>query len=674
MNVISLFSGCGGLDLGFERAGFQIPVANEFDKTIWATFKANHPNTHLIEGDIRQVTREDLAQFLDGEVDGIIGGPPCQSWSEAGSLQGINDARGQLFYDYIRILTDFRPKFFLAENVSGMLANRHSTAVQNILELFDEAGYDVSFTLVNAKDYGVAEERKRVFYIGFRKDLQIDFGFPKGSTKDDSKKLTLRDVIWDLQDTAVPAGAHNCHSPDAINNNEYFTGAFSPIFMSRNRVKGWNEQAFTVQASGRQCQLHPQAPKMVKVGTNDCRFAEGQEHLYRRMTIREIARIQGFPDSFRFIYRDTNTAYKMIGNAVPVNLAYEIAVAIRMYLEGNGDAVEIDTGVIDAREVNERKVSARSNDQGRAYEYAWMQTLYGALADVRTTSVVENSSLAANEKAWSLMTTELRQTFLTSAGAAIKTLLELEPKMPEADGDELTLTFQQDGEGIKGDVRDIVIRRKDIGWEIGLSIKHNHDAVKHSRLSHRLDFGREWFGVPCSEDYWAAIAPVFDALKQMRSQGVLWREVADKSKTVYLPVLRAFLDELERASRKDAAVPRKMVEYLIGVKDYYKVVSHDRNRLTVIGTFNLHGTLNQPAKGRVSAITVPVVNLPTRLVAAELKPGSDDTAEVYLNNGWQLSFRIHSASERVEPSLKFDVQFISMPVEVLSIECRWDVT
>ena len=223
-------------------------------------------------------------------------------------------------------------------------------------------------------------------------------------------------------------------------------------------------------------------------------------------------------------------------------------------------------------------------------------------------------------------------------------------------------------------MRDIVIRRKDIGWEIGLSIKHNHDAVKHSRLSHRLDFGREWFGVPCSKDYWAAIAPVFDALKQMRSQGVLWRGVADKSKTVYLPVLRAFLDELERASRKDAAVPRKMVEYLIGVKDYYKVVSHDRKRLTVIGTFNLHGTLNQPAKGRVSAITVPVVNLPTRLVAAELKPGSDDTAEVYLNNGWQLSFRIHSASERVEPSLKFDVQFISMPVEVLSIECRWDVT
>lgn len=339
MNVISLFSGCGGLDLGFERAGFKVPVANEFDPTIFETFKVNHPHTHLIEGDIRKVTKEDILPFIDGEVDGIIGGPPCQSWSEAGALRGIEDDRGQLFFDYIRILKDFKPKFFLAENVSGMLANRHSEAVQNILKMFEETGYDVTLTLVNAKNYGVAEERKRVFYIGFRKDLQIKFVFPKGSTEDNSQKITLRDIIWDLQETAVPAGAKNYHNPEAINNNEYFTGAYSPIFMSRNRVKGWDEQAFTVQASGRQCQLHPQAPKMQKFDKNDCRFVEGYEHLYRRMTIREVARVQGFPDDFKFIYDNTNNAYKMIGNAVPVNLAYEIAVAIKLFLEGDGDKV-----------------------------------------------------------------------------------------------------------------------------------------------------------------------------------------------------------------------------------------------------------------------------------------------------------------------------------------------
>lgn len=329
MKVISLFSGCGGLDLGFELAGFQVPVANEYDPAIWATFEANHPNTKLIKGDIRNIDATDFPP----DVDGIIGGPPCQSWSEAGSLRGIEDARGQLFFDYIRILREIKPKFFLAENVSGMLANRHSAAVKNILELFDETGYDTSLTLVNAKDYGVAEERKRVFYIGFRKDLAIKFKFPEGSTKDDSKKITLRDIIWDLKETAVPAADKNHHNPESINNNEYFTGAFSPIFMSRNRVKGWDEQGFTVQASGRQCQLHPQAPKMEKVDKNECRFVQGQEHLYRRMTIREVARVQGFPDTFKFIYKNVNDGYKMIGNAVPVNLAYEIAISIKQTLK-----------------------------------------------------------------------------------------------------------------------------------------------------------------------------------------------------------------------------------------------------------------------------------------------------------------------------------------------------
>lgn len=672
MNIVSLFSGCGGLDLGFERAGFSIPVANEFDKTIWDTYKENHPDTHLIECDVKKITKDDIAQYIDGEVDGIIGGPPCQSWSEAGSLKGIKDARGQLFFDYIRIIKEFQPKFFLAENVSGMLANRHSIAVQNILELFDEAGYDVTFSLVNAKDYGVAEERKRVFYIGFRKDLGIDFGFPKGSTKDDNKKITLRDIIWDLKDTAVPSGEKNHHNPEAINNNEYFTGAYSPIFMSRNRVKSWDEQAFTVQASGRQCQLHPQAPKMVKVGQNDCRFVEGKEHLYRRMTIREVARVQGFPDDFKFIYKYLNTAYKMIGNAVPVNLAYEIAVAIKMHLEGNGSAVEIDREVIDAREVNEKKVSTKSNDQGRAYEYAWIQSLYKALAEYRKTRIVENASLAANEKAWTLIDIDMQETFKISADTAINTVLELEPRMLELSDDELTLEFQKDGQGAKGDVRDIVIKRNDIEWEVGLSIKHNHDAVKHSRLSHRLDFGNEWFDMPCSKEYWNAVEPIFDELKIEKENGTKWSEIENKSKKVYIPLLQAFIDEINRANSKDNTMPRKMIEYLIGIEDYYKVVSKDGKKLTMIHTFNMHGSLNQPAENRVSAITVPIVKLPTRLVALEFKPNSDNTVEMYLDNGWQLSFRIHNASTKVEPSLKFDVQFISMPMEVLNIECRWN--
>lgn len=671
MNIISLFSGCGGLDLGFEKAGFDIPVANEIDKTIWATFKANHPKTYLIEKDIRQVSKEEIEQHIIGNVDGIIGGPPCQSWSEAGSLKGINDARGQLFFDYIRILKDFQPKFFLAENVSGMLANRHSEAVKNILNMFDDAGYDVSFTLVNAKDYGVAEERKRVFYIGFRKDLKIDFGFPRGSTKEDKNKITLKDIIWDLQDTAVPAGEKNHHNPKAINNNEYYTGAYSPIFMSRNRVKAWNEQAFTVQASGRQCQLHPQAPKMVKVGKNDCRFVEGKENLYRRMTIREVARIQGFPDEFKFIYKDTNTAYKMIGNAVPVNLSYEIAVAIRKYLEGNELEVIIDSEAIDAKEDNEKKMSTKSNDQGRAYEYAWLKTLFESLNDIRKTRIVDNSSLKANQKSWNRMDNDMQNTLLTSAGAAIETVFELEPRLTENSNDELTLEFQKDGAGIKGDVRDIVINRDGIKWEIGLSIKHNHDAVKHSRLSHKLDFGKEWFDIPCSKEYWNTVNPIFDMLKIEKNKGTRWSEINKKEESVYIPLLNAFMSEINTAYKKDNSMPRKMIEYLIGVKDYYKIVSRDNKKLTLIHTFNMHDTLNKPSEHKISAITVPIVELPTRLIALDFKPDSSNTIEMFLDNGWQLSFRIHNASSKVEQSLKFDIQFIGMPTSVLNIECKW---
>ena len=328
MKLISLFSGAGGLDLGFEKAGYEIVIANEFDKGIWATYEKNH-KARLIKGDIRNIKESD---FPDN-IDGIIGGPPCQSWSEAGALRGINDARGKLFYDYIRILKSKQPKFFLAENVSGMLSNRHSEAVKNIISQFEECGYNVYLNLVNAADYGVPQDRKRVFYIGFRKDLNADFRFPEPTTPYKHQKITLKEAIGDLADSAIPALAKNkTNGILPIHNHEYFTGAYSTIFMSRNRVRGWDEQGFTVQASGRQCQLHPHAPKMLFIEKNKRIFVPGKEHLYRRLTVRECARLQGFPDDFEFIYTDVDYGYKMIGNAVPVELAYIIADKIKEYL------------------------------------------------------------------------------------------------------------------------------------------------------------------------------------------------------------------------------------------------------------------------------------------------------------------------------------------------------
>jgi len=328
LNIISLFSGAGGLDLGFKNAGFDISIANEFDKKIWETFEKNH-TTPLIKGDIRQI---DLEEFH--YADGIIGGPPCQSWSEAGSLRGIEDDRGQLFFDYINVLNKVKPKFFVAENVNGMMSKRHSESVEQIIKLFEDAGYNVFIELVDAVDFNVAQNRKRVFYIGFRTDLNItEFNLIKPKKAEFFK---LKDVIWDLKDTAIPGLEKNKTNGDncLVKNHEYFIGSYSPMFMSRNRVRSWDEPSFTIQASGRQAPLHPQAPKMELVEKNKRIFVEGKENLYRRLSIREVARIQGFPDDFIFYYNNLNDAYKMIGNAVPVNLAFYVAKSIAITLEG----------------------------------------------------------------------------------------------------------------------------------------------------------------------------------------------------------------------------------------------------------------------------------------------------------------------------------------------------
>lgn len=317
-------------------------------------------------------------------------------------------------------------------------------------------------------------------------------------------------------------------------------------------------------------------------------------------------------------------------------------------------------------------MSKKSNEQGRAYEYAWMGALYETLISIRRTVIVSNSSVEANRQAWNELSEDRKRLFAISAKAAVNTLLELEPRITEDDGDVLSLEFQKDGAGGYGDVRDIVIRRRRIRWEVGLSVKHNHEAIKHSRLSYKLDFGKEWFALPCSKAYWDAIRPIFDRLQKEKEAGRKWSDMSNKADTVYIPLLNAFVNEIKRANTEDTEMPRKMVQYLIGAEDYYKVISHDKERLTVIRTFNMHKTLNKAGKQSVSEITVPVVELPTEMLVARIKPGSDNTAEMYLNNGWQLSFRIHNASSKVEPSLKFDIQFVGMPRSILSINCQWN--
>lgn len=320
MKIVSFFAGAGGLDLGFEQAGFDIVWANEYDKDIWKTYEQNHKHTILDRRSIVDIPSNEVP-----DCDGIIGGPPCQSWSEAGSKRGISDKRGQLFFEFMRILADKKPKFFLAENVSGMLAPKHKHALDNIKEMFKEIGYELSFELLNTSNYGIPQDRKRVFFIGYRKDLGISFKFPKPTTL--QNKITLQNAIGDLKNNVLPAkegnltNATNCIVP----NHEYMTGGFSSIFMSRNRVRTWDEVSFTIQAGGRHAPIHPQAPKMKLIGKDKREFVKGKENLYRRLSVRECARIQTFPDEFIFNYKNVLTGYKMIGNAVPVKMAEILA-------------------------------------------------------------------------------------------------------------------------------------------------------------------------------------------------------------------------------------------------------------------------------------------------------------------------------------------------------------
>lgn len=321
MNIVSLFSGAGGLDLGFEKAGFKTIWANEYDSKIWETFETNFPNTVLDRRSIVNIKAEEIP-----DADGIIGGPPCQSWSEAGAGRGINDSRGKLFYDYIRILETKQPKFFLVENVPGILNPKHKEAFEGFIKSFTKAGYNVNYQLVNANDFDVPEDRSRVIIVGFRKDLKKKFEFPRPQ----KKKLTLKDAISDLGEP-LPAKEKNKTNGDNLSfpNHEYFIGSYSTIYMSRNRVRSWDEPSFTIQAGARHAPIHPQAPKMQFISQNKRIFVPGKENLYRRLSVRECARIQTFPDSYIFKYNDLSDAYKMIGNAVPVNLAYYIALKIK---------------------------------------------------------------------------------------------------------------------------------------------------------------------------------------------------------------------------------------------------------------------------------------------------------------------------------------------------------
>ena len=309
---------------------------------------------------------------------------------------------------------------------------------------------------------------------------------------------------------------------------------------------------------------------------------------------------------------------------------------------------------------------AIQTQKGKAFEYACLKVLEEDLANLQEVQIENTEAYLTAKKYYEGLEVETTTKMDMGANAAVRIIKRLEPRLENPDDDiPLYLAIQEDAKGIAGDVRDVICIRKKNQWEIGLSCKHNHTAVKHSRLSQTIDFGKQWFGKECSNRYFVEISPVFRRLNAYKESLSMWRDIESKETLTYMPLLEAFMRELRCLdSRYPREIPGELVRYLLGRNDFYKVITNESKKITTIQAYNLFGTLNQPAKKVKSIQNVHGLVLPTKFYDISYKENSNNTVIVTCDGGWAFSFRIHNASSRVEPSLKFDVRIAGMPPEL----------
>lgn len=302
--AVSLFCGAGGLDLGFENTGFHTIWANDFDADACKTHQS-WSKAEVICGDISKI---EVNSIPDSDI--ILGGFPCQGFSLSGPRK-IDDSRNALYKHYVKIVAKKQPKIFVGENVKGLLTMGQGQIIEAIIEEFSACGYNVFYKLLNAKDFGVPQDRERVIIWGFRKDLNVkDYQLPIPKMA----KVTLKDALGDMPQAKKE---DVCYAP------------FSSRFMSRNRKRNWNQVSYTIPAMAKQVTLYPGSPDMEKIDKDLWKFGDDGET--RRLSWREAAVIQTFPQNIEF-YGDLTSKYKQIGNAVPVKLAEYIANELRTIL------------------------------------------------------------------------------------------------------------------------------------------------------------------------------------------------------------------------------------------------------------------------------------------------------------------------------------------------------
>jgi len=301
---------------------------------------------------------------------------------------------------------------------------------------------------------------------------------------------------------------------------------------------------------------------------------------------------------------------------------------------------------------------------GKAFEYALLLEFFERLRNITSVIIIENEPLKNAKKCFESFNETEQSSYRITSSAAVNFLLDIEPRLSHGinEKDNLQLEIVSDQQGQSGDVRDVLLIRSLQNWEIGISAKNNHRAVKHSRLSQIIDFGEKWLGIPCSKEYFEEIEPIFSMLESIKKKdkSTKWSSIEDMHQKVYIPILEAFRKELLRLDKENpVVVAERLVNYLIGNQDFYKVIK-GKNKIEIQG-YNLHGTLNLPFEKVKPKARIPKLKLPSRLVEIVYENDSTTTLKVSLNEGWNISFRIHNASSRVEPSLKFDINLISAP-------------
>lgn len=320
-------------------------------------------------------------------------------------------------------------------------------------------------------------------------------------------------------------------------------------------------------------------------------------------------------------------------------------------------------------------VSNQSSILGKAYEYAAIKALHDLISKQRSVEIVESESLRiAKSRFENEIGSAQQQEMSKSARAGIEKILKLESKILEESTFPVRLHLQADQAGILGDVRDVIIDRSDIKWQTGISVKHNHEALKHSRLSKTIDFGHKWYDMKVSTDYWRTVIPIFDDLEEKKRNNQAWSSLPDKENSYYLPLLQAFLSEITLALNKDSQkVVSGLIKYLLGSddRDYYKLIHSKSPKVAKVVPFNLLGTLQKGMRDDSGTDMIEKLPLPTSVVSLGIRSGSQTTADIVLDNNWSISFRIHNASTLVEPSLKFDVQLSSEPEELKVFSCPW---